>query len=485
MTTTPRWIEYHPVAELAPAQRNPKRHDLDTLRSSLARFGYLDAVMRDERTGRLIGGHGRCEILAQLELVGDRPEDWPTDQPWPPEGVTVDAEGSWLLPVQCGWASANDDEAAAALIVLNRAGEGLWANDELAPMLFEIDATPFGLEGTGFDRDELDAMLAELNQPDPTPPADDDEQPIPPTPADPVTKRGDVWLLGPHRLMCGDCRNPEDVATLLDGATINLAFTSPPYADRREYDATSGFVPVPPEQYLEWFEPVQACVASHLADEGSWFVNIKAGSDGLATELYVHELVLAHARDWGWVLASEFCWERLGIPGKPQRRFKNAWEPVYHFARGEWKFRPESMRHASQAAFSYDAAHGRNLHDHQGAVGDDWFASLHEQGWAYPSNRLPPFSGTHEATGHRAAFPVGLPEWFVRAYTDEGDAVYDPFVGSGSTILAANNQRRVGYGMEIAPAYCDVILARWQRRTSIKPVLATTGVPHDFTTSQQ
>ena len=99
---------------------------------------------------------------------------------------------------------------------------------------------------------------------------------------------------------------------------------------------------------------------------------------------------------------------------------------------------------------------------------------------AYPGNRLPTFTQTHEATGHAAAFPVGLPEFFVKAYTDAGDAVYDPFMGSGSTMLAADNQGRIGYGCELSPAYCDVIAKRYQRHSGTVPILESTGKPISF-----
>jgi DNA modification methylase len=75
---------------------------------------------------------------------------------------------------------------------------------------------------------------------------------------------------------------------------------------------------------------------------------------------------------------------------------------------------------------------------------------------------------------------VALPRWFIRAYTDPDDRVYDPFSGSGSTLLAAEAEQRIGYGMEISPDYCDRTLRRWQRRTGVVPVLASTGEPHDF-----
>ena len=88
-----------------------------------------------------------------------------------------------------------------------------------------------------------------------------------------------------------------------------------------------------------------------------------------------------------------------------------------------------------------------------------------QPGLAYPGNRLPTFSGSHTALGHSAAFPVGLPAWFIRAFTDEGDTVFDPFSGSGSTIIASENTGRVGYGMELSAIYTDVIVRRWQNVT--------------------
>ncbi len=93
---------------------------------------------------------------------------------------------------------------------------------------------------------------------------------------------GQLWTIRgargtTHRLLVGDCRRAEDVARLMAGAHANVAFTSPPYASQRTYDEASGFKPIAPERYPDWFEPVQANVRRHLAPDGSWFVNIRAG----------------------------------------------------------------------------------------------------------------------------------------------------------------------------------------------------------------
>lgn len=220
-------------------------------------------------------------------------------------------------------------------------------------------------------------------------------------------------------------------------------------------------------------------------------MNIKAGHDGLDMETYVLDLVLAHRRRWGFHFATEFCWERNGVPGTPRRRFKNQFEPVYQFTLGEWKHRPDAVRLASANVPVYDPDNNIVHERHQGIPGAMGFkarrdnrstsnmdgmqgtgadvGSYTREGLAYPGNRLPTFAGSHEATGHAAAFPVGLPAWFIRAYTDAGDRVLDPFCGSGSTILAAHETGRLGLGIELSPRYCDVILERFERHTGTRP----------------
>lgn len=450
-----------PIDSLELLDGNPRIGDVDAVAASLRRFGQRKPIVARRSDRQIIAGNHTYKAACQL-----------------------------------GWAEiavvlVDDDDATAKAFALadNRTAElGGYDDANLAAMIAEVGEFDAALlADTGWSCEAVDRLLEEIAASDQAASTEDDkvddevvDPPAPPV--DPVTKRGDVWLLGPHRILCGDCREPADVARLLNGATVNVAFTSPPYADRRTYDESSGFRPIPPDEYVEWFAPVAANVAEHLAGDGSWFVNIKAASDGLDREVYVLDLVLAHAREWGWHFAEEFVWERVGIPGMPARRFKNQHEPVFQFARGEWRFRPEAVRVQSSSAFQYEAGDGKSLVGNQGAVGEEWFASREQgDGLAYPGNRLPTFAGSHEATGHSAAFPVGLPEWFIKAYSDAGDNVFDPFMGSGSTLLAAHRQDRTAYGTELSPAYVDVICARFQRTTGIVPVLEATGEPHDFT----
>ncbi len=501
-----------PVDELDTLEGNPRHGDVEAVVRSYAKFGQRKPIVARHRPD------GRGEVTAgNTQLAAARQLGW-----------------SHIAVV---WADDDDAMAKAWALADNRTSDlGTYDEASLVTFLEAIRQAddPDLFVATSYTEADLARFMTRRDRSETGDPDD-----IPPPPAEIVTAPGDVWALGPHRLMCGDCRQAPDLERLLGGAVVNIAITSPPYADRRRYDEASEFVPVPPDEYVEWFAPVAANVAAHLAPDGSWFVNIKPGAEGLDTHLYVLDLVAAHVRSWGWHFATELCWERNGVPKEPSGRFKNQFEPVYQFARDEWKARPDNVRlgvperppfrfrdqfepiyqfardrwkirpdnvaHPSDNAivslgpgsgntswqgtgqgFIAEARkrkHGtkKTMADLQGLPGK--FQQPGEavgDGWAYPGNRLPTFIATHEALGHTAAFPVGLPEWFIRAYTDPGDVVLDPFAGSGSTIIAADRQARVAYGVEISPRYCDVICRRWQAFAGQLPVLERTGKTVDF-----
>lgn len=147
---SPRWIEYLPVADIIPANRNPKDHDPDALSASLGAFGFIEPAVIDERTGRLLAGHGRQERLAEMEAGAEDP----------PEGVTIDDKGRWLMPVVRGVTSTDDEHAEAMGVALNRVGErGGWKPDLLAEVLDSL-YTPGLLDAAGWSSDALDDLLA-------------------------------------------------------------------------------------------------------------------------------------------------------------------------------------------------------------------------------------------------------------------------------------------------------------------------------------
>lgn len=486
-------IEQLKTADLVPYARNARTHSeaqVAQIAGSIREYGFTNPVLIDGNNG-IVAGHGR--VLAAQKLG--------------------------IEQVPCiRLAHLTDAQRRAYVLADNRlALNAGWDAEILAVELDELKDAGVDLASLGFDKDELNELIGTPNTgplPDP---------PIPPVPVTPKTVRGDIWLLGDHRLMCGDCRVDEDVAALLSGKIINLAFTSPPYAAQREYDESSGFKPIDPDDYVEWFAPVADNIKRRIANDGSWFVNIKPPGAGLDTHLYVFDLVIAHVRKWGWHFATEFCWERNGVPKAVTQRFKNQFEPIYQFALDRWKMRPESVRHKSANVpmsggpgvgattwsktqggngpmFGADKKNSGSMAANQGIPGgpnvskkprrngtsQSSFAATAQgtnaapgeyigEGLAFPGNRLPTFTSTHQAVGHAAAFPVGLPDFFIRAYTDEKDVVYEPFSGSGSTLIATENNSRHGFGMEISPQYVDVSIIRWQNHTGKKAIHAVTG----------
>ena len=454
-------IEQVKLDALIPYARNSRTNSdaqVAQIAASIKEFGFTNPVLIDE-TGSIIAGHGRVMAARKLAIT-DVPSIRLTHLTEAQKKAYVIADNK--LALNAGW----DDEMLAVELT------------DLKDMGFDLDLT-------GFSTDEIEALLAPTGTEGLT-----DEDAVPEVPEAPVTVLGDVWLLGKHRLLCGDCRDFSSVERLLDGARINVAVTSPPYASQREYDESSGFKPIPENGYVEWYADVAANIMAHIAADGSYFCNIKPPGIELDTHLYVLDLVIAHVREWGWHFATEFCWERNGIPKQVIRRFKNQFEPVYQFTKGDWKMRPDAVRHESKsvpkargkgAGNTSWAKHqgGESIHmsGHQCEKGFEWFGDKIEEGLAYPGNRLPTFAASHEALGHAAAFPVGLPEFFIKAYSDEGDVVYDPFMGSGSTLIAAEKNGRIACGLELSPKYVDLIVRRWQEFTGQTATLESTGKP--------
>jgi hypothetical protein len=144
-----RTLEYLALDELQPAEHNPKRHDLPLLDESFRRFGYVEPIILDERTGRLVVGHGRVDALRRRRAAGEPP----------PDGVEVDDDDAWRVPVLRGWSSTDDDEADGYLLASNRLVEaGGWDLDMLADLLPAWDERD-ALGGTGWSMDALHAAL--------------------------------------------------------------------------------------------------------------------------------------------------------------------------------------------------------------------------------------------------------------------------------------------------------------------------------------
>lgn len=150
-----RHVVYMGLSDLAPAERNPRNHDLPSLVASLRRYGWTNPALVDERTGRMVAGHGRREACVMIRQTGEPP----------PGGVHVDDDGEWLVPVLRGWQSRDDTEAEAYIIADNRLSEaGGWIERDLALMLEDVVTDDAGLmETLGFTADALDDMLSKID----------------------------------------------------------------------------------------------------------------------------------------------------------------------------------------------------------------------------------------------------------------------------------------------------------------------------------
>jgi hypothetical protein len=153
---SPRWLDYVRLDTVELAPRNPKGHDGDGIARSIKHHGLGEVPLRDERTGRLVAGHGRHEQLREMHSSGATP----------PDGVTVDDDGMWLMPVVAGWSSRSDEDAEAYLIGSNRLTDvGGWDDAELAAVLEDLSGVNL-LELTGYDQGDLDDLLAGLEESD-------------------------------------------------------------------------------------------------------------------------------------------------------------------------------------------------------------------------------------------------------------------------------------------------------------------------------
>ncbi len=249
----------------------------------------------------------------------------------------------------------------------------------------------------------------------------------------------------------GDC---SEVLREYPNNFFDLIVTSPPYADSR----ARTYGGIKPNQYVDWFLLRAKEFLRVLKPSGTFILNIKEKVVGGERHTYVIELILG-MREQGWLWTEEFIWHKKNChPGKWPNRFRDAWERCLQFNKspnfkmnqdavmvpmGKWaEVRLKSLGKNDVIRFDSQvgSGFGKNI------------ANWLNREKAYPSNVL------HFATecgnkGHSAAFPKALPEWFIKLFTDEGDWVLDPFVGSGTTCEAARELNRSSVGIDVLPEY--------------------------------
>jgi len=230
----------------------------------------------------------------------------------------------------------------------------------------------------------------------------------------------------------------------LSDNSIDLIITSPPYAERRK----NTYGGIPEDKYVEWFKPIAIEIKRILKPTGSFFLNIKPHTTNGERSLYVFDLVLMLKRELGFNFVEEYCWIKNPFPTGTHGRFKNGFEPVYHFIKGPLKkitFNPLACgtpvsEETKSRAFRKNCKIPTNG---SGMIVDrDNFKNLE---FARPSNVIKANNVTNQFTlkmKHSAVFPEKLVEFFVKSFTNEGDIVLDLFAGSGTVGIVCEELNR-------------------------------------------
>lgn len=265
-----------------------------------------------------------------------------------------------------------------------------------------------------------------------------------------------------NRIIAGDCRK---VLADFPDKCIDLIVTSPPYGENRKHT----YEDVHPDKYVEWFLPMSAQFLRVLKPSGTFILNIKERVVKGERHTYVLELIM-EMRKQGWLWTEEFLWHKKNsYPGKWPNRFRDNWERLLQFNKekkfkmyqesvmvpmGEWartRLKKLSETDKRRDESKVNSGFGKNI--------SNWVGREK----AFPNNVL------HMATecynqGHSATFPVSLPEWFIKLFTVEGDVVLDPFVGAGTTAVAAKQLNRHYIGIDLNREFCEI--ARVRLRTT-------------------
>ena len=413
-------------AKLVPAEYNPRSisaHQAEALKRSIDRWGFVEPIVANKRTGKIVGGHQRVDAALALAVQ--------------------------KVPVH--WVDLDEDSEKALNIALNKIS-GEWNNDTLAELLADLEQSGQDLEDLGFDADELQKLI-DMAAPKPDLMGDLDE--IPEPPAEPITQPGDVWQMGDHRLMCGDSTKAEDVAKLMNGAKADLCFTSPPYGQQRDYDEAS--------DVSDWDALMQGVFSAFddaMASDGQVLVNLGLIHKDGEWQPYWNGWV-EWMRGQGWKRFGFYVWDQgPGMPGINQGRLSSSHEFVFHFCKTpkpsvEWV---HCLKPGSPSSGAQRSKDGSMRSKNKGEVkshkkADSIFRVMRQK------------ARDEESRKHPATFPVGFACEAIQSWPG---VIFEPFSGSGTTILAAEQEGSKAYAMEISPAYCDVAVRRWEQATGHK-----------------
>jgi DNA modification methylase len=388
-----------PIADLIPYARNSRTHSdaqVAKIASSIKEFGFLNPIITDGSNG-IVAGHGRVLAAQKLGLK---------------ELPCVEAD------------HLTEAQKRAYVIADNRmALDAGWDAEMLKVELGDLDAAGFDLSLTGFDLGELENFLAEPTE------GLTDEDAVPDVPAEPVTVLGDVWVMGKHRLMCGDSTVITSVSHLMDGSRADLLFTDPPYG--MSYEGGRG---------KKQFGKIKGD-----DDQGADLIALVRDALGSAKSCCKEGAAAYVCFPWrtyaefeqavesaGFGVTACIVWDKKSV-GLGHQQYRPQHEFIFYSKGGAW------YGDRSQS--------------------DVWYASRGSTGdYVHPTQK-----------------PVELIVKAANNSSKPGDMVLDCFGGSGSTLIACEQTGRDARLMELDPKYCDVIVKRWQEFTGKDAIHEASG----------
>ncbi len=390
------------IDKLIPYAKNSRTHSDAQIAASIQEWGFTTPILIDDQNS-VIAGHGRLAAARKLGL---------TEVP---------------VIVATGW---TDAQKRAYVIADNKlALNAGWDNELLALELGELGDIGFDLELTGFTDEEIKALMpVEVTE------GLTDEDEVPEVPAEPVTVLGDVWLLGKHRLMCGDSTSIDAVDTLMAGSKADMVFTDPPYG-------------------------ISIVKGSKVGGDKPFGSKDSRGTDG-ATNIVKANLYAPIAGDD----TIDVAIEAIQVIKTLGAKVEIIWGGNYY---------AQALENSS-CWIVWDKENTGNFADAELAWTNQKTAvRIFKHMW----NGMVKASEHGQKRVHPTQKPVKLAEWCFEQYGAECETVLDLFCGSGSTLIACESSNKIGYMMELSPHYCDVIVRRWQDFTGKRAIHAETGQP--------
>jgi len=405
-------VEMIGIEDLIPYANNTRTHSdeqVAQVAASINEFGFTNPVLVDDKNV-IIAGHGRVMAARKLKMES----------------------------VPCIRLSHLSDKQKKAYIIADNklALNAGWDNELLSLELGQLQDDGFDLSLTGFSDDELASLIVPEEIEGLT-----DEDDVPEAPEEPVTVEGDVWILGRHRIVCGDATNPDhwDALNIEDGVVV---FSSPPYnlgdsiklsnnssLNKKESAYETYKDSASESEYIDLIEGAMSCGIIHC-HVIAFNLQPLAGS-----KRPLMKLMADHSSN----LIDIITWDKgHAAPQIAQGVMASRYEWVFLF----------SNKDDASRAIPYASWQGK---------------------WSNVYN-APPQRNNEFAKIHGATFPVHLPEFIVGDLMNRSRGVVDCFCGTGTTIIAAEKLGKIGYGIELDPKYCDVIIKRWQDFTGQKAV---------------